>query len=245
MPQQHSEMSRRLIVLGEMMIPEDKREEVEARYWPKVKKNEGCWEWQAGKNSQGYGVFSVLGKCYPAPRIAYVLAFGDIPNGLLVRHKCDNPSCVNPDHLELGTTKDNSQDMVKRLRGIHGTRNHNSKLTDEMVLKLRERYAKADISLKDLAVEAGISKCSLGKIVRGDTWAHVGGPRSSNHHVTRTDYRPRGDNHSRHKLTAEQVVEIRERYPRGGVSLSSLAKEYNVHFCTIQSVLKRRIWKWL
>lgn len=75
-----------------------------------------CWEWSANSYSNGYGQFQLNGKPHLAHRIAYELVNGPIPKGLVVRHKCDNPSCIKPEHLELGTQFDNIRDMVKRGR---------------------------------------------------------------------------------------------------------------------------------
>jgi hypothetical protein len=86
------------------------------RFWNKVNKTKKCWEWLATKNNKGYGRIQVNGKSRLAHRISYGLKNGEIPRGLEVLHKCDNPLCVNPKHLFLGTHKDNLQDMAKKGR---------------------------------------------------------------------------------------------------------------------------------
>ena len=93
------------------------------RFWEKVqKKSGGCWTWLGAKNNQGYGNFNVGGKFERAHRIAYCLSIGEVPAGLFVLHHCDNPSCVNPKHLFLGTQKDNMQDCLKKGRFPVGER---------------------------------------------------------------------------------------------------------------------------
>lgn len=88
-----------------------------ARFWLYVKKCEnGCWEWQACLTHSGYGRFQVHPKTYRAHRIAYFLMNGDIKNGLCVCHSCDNACCVNPQHLFLGTSKQNTHDMISKGR---------------------------------------------------------------------------------------------------------------------------------
>ena len=86
------------------------------RFWSKVEKSEGCWTWTASRDPIGYGTFGFDGKVRKAHRVAYVLAFGEIPEGHHILHSCDNPPCVNPAHLRSGTRKDNMQDALKRGR---------------------------------------------------------------------------------------------------------------------------------
>lgn len=94
---------------------------VPERFWAKVHVTDGCWEWQASTRQSGYGQFYVPGPngeklMEQAHRVSYMLTFGDIPDGLHVCHACDNPLCVNPDHLWLGTRNDNMQDMARKGR---------------------------------------------------------------------------------------------------------------------------------
>ncbi|WP_419146536.1 HNH endonuclease signature motif containing protein [Pseudomonas nitroreducens] len=93
---------------------------IHLRFWAHVdrKADDDCWEWTGSKDGHGYGTLSAGGGRPPqkAHRIAFEMAHGPIPAGLVVRHKCDNPGCVNPNHLEVGTQKDNSADMVARGR---------------------------------------------------------------------------------------------------------------------------------
>ncbi len=89
------------------------------RFWTKVNKSLDCWNWLANKYPNGYGQFQLEGKPRSAHRLSYELAYGPIPKGLVVRHKCDNPGCVRPEHLELGTQADNVQDSVRRSRNAN------------------------------------------------------------------------------------------------------------------------------
>lgn len=87
-----------------------------ARFWSKVDKSEECWLWLGAKNKQGYGSLKISGKMCRANRITFELTKGSIPPGLIVRHSCDNPPCVNPSHLILSTLKQNTQDMMQKGR---------------------------------------------------------------------------------------------------------------------------------
>jgi hypothetical protein len=95
-------------------------EGLKKRFWEKVDKSGDCWIWKAFKNKQGYGrVGFVAGRSVNAHRVSYVMAYGEIPDGHFVCHKCDNPSCVRPDHLFAGTRQDNIDDMMIKKRGKH------------------------------------------------------------------------------------------------------------------------------
>ena len=103
-----------------------KRTPVSERFWTKVEKSDGCWKWLGAKTS-GYGYLSAGGRgsgVVRAHRLSYEIHHGPIPDGLLVRHKCDNPECVNPEHLEVGTHADNTMDMMLRKRHHTQSKTH-------------------------------------------------------------------------------------------------------------------------
>lgn len=100
-------------------------EKVKANFWSKVNTEGECWNWIASKFKFGYGQFYINGKNLYAHRVSYVIQNGSIPKGLFVCHKCDNPSCVRPSHLFLGSQLENVLDMVKK--GRHGARTRNYK----------------------------------------------------------------------------------------------------------------------
>lgn len=106
---------------------------VEDHFFSKVSvpSEESCWEWTAGRFNHGYGVFCASSKkrAALAHRVSYELCIGPIPEGLHVLHSCDNPPCVNPAHLSVGTNQDNCQDKVARGRSVSGPEHHQSKKT--------------------------------------------------------------------------------------------------------------------
>lgn len=151
------------------------------RFWSKVQRGEQneCWPWTAYRNAQGYGLFRLHGAMQRAPRVAI-----SAPEGMIVRHTCDNPACVNPNHLKLGTQQQNIADCTARGRRAKATGEYNNfaKLTPERVAALRSRFAaigttpsgrKAYGQAQRLAEEFGITDANLYCIVNRKTWSHV------------------------------------------------------------------------
>lgn len=187
-----------------------------------------CEEWEGGRDKDGYGWTS---SHHRAHRIAWAEANGPIPPGLQVLHRCDNPPCVRVDHLELGTAKDNHRDKAEKGRSAHGERAHKHKLTAEQVVEIRERYAAGRVTMTQLGNEYGVSGPSIGYLIRGQSWARVGGPRS---------FIGKGRNQG--GLTQGQVLSIRRAH-EDGVSLVQLARDHGVHQKTISKVIHRKTWK--
>jgi hypothetical protein len=104
-----------------------------------------------------------------AHRVSWRLHYGEIPEGLVVCHKCDNPSCVRPNHLFLGTNKENQVDMVLKGRGRIGVKNGRSKLTEEQVIELKE----SKLQTKHLMTQYGVNGATVRKIKRGILWSHL------------------------------------------------------------------------
>jgi len=143
---------------------------IEERFWAKVNKIEGgCWEWTAAK-SVGYGRFKVDGRLLLAHRFSYELQHGPIPEGLWVLHHCDNPCCVNPEHLFLGTRSDNMLDCVRKGRHVN---NACTKLTKNDVLSIRRFYKKGCNKQEEIAVTYGVSKGCISDIIMQNTWKHL------------------------------------------------------------------------
>jgi len=155
------------------------------RFWQKVDQrgpNE-CWEWKASKDRKGYGKFGRWrdgrGFTAGAHRVSYEIAYGDIPTGLFVLHHCDNPCCVNPKHLWLGTARDNIHDMISKGRQrpykLHqqpGEKNSNSRFTDVEIRMIRAEYV-TGLSQRRLAAMHHTSQSQIHRIVLRKTWRHV------------------------------------------------------------------------
>lgn len=148
-----------------------------ARFESKFVKTDGCWNWMGARCRDGYGNFRLGNRTVGAQRITYMVYVGPIPDGLCVLHRCDNPACVNPAHLWLGTHTDNMRDSVSkgRFTRAHGERNGNVKLTIEKVLEIRELIARGQTRYS-VARKFGASWSNINSIVRGKTWIQVTEP---------------------------------------------------------------------
>lgn len=145
-----------------------------------------CWIWTRSRTNQGYGAFKRAGSRKPqlGHRISWEIHRGLIPDGLLVLHKCDRPACVNPDHLFLGSFKDNTQDMVSKNRHsakywprppervARGNAIPLAKLNPGLVLEIRAAFATGE-SMRSIGRRVGVTHESIRKVVRGKSWTHV------------------------------------------------------------------------
>lgn len=155
------------------------------RFWPHVKKGKRneCWEWVNGsyyKNpwtgADTYGCISFNGKRQGAHRASWYLHFGDIPDGLFVLHTCDNPKCVNPRHLFLGTHDDNMQDKVKKGRARGGANkgeiNPEHKLTEAQALEIIQALKRGEHPA-DIAKRYPVGEPMIKHIKSGRNWRHI------------------------------------------------------------------------
>lgn len=143
------------------------------KFLKKIIKTDGCWLWGGTISNHGVGMFKLDGKYRQAYRIAYELFIGEIPEGMNVCHKCDNPGCVNPDHFFIGTTQDNVADRVAKGRSAIAEKNWNTKLTREQVLMIRNSDFSSHGSKSKLARELGVSQTALNYVLTGKNWRHL------------------------------------------------------------------------
>lgn len=150
------------------------------RFWSRVNKDGplpshrpelgGCWIWTANKNPNGYGNFTRANAWITAHRFSWELHFGEALGCVL--HKCDNPACVNPEHLFVGTHKINADDAKQKARHSHGEKHGMSKLTEAKVISILARFRNGE-SRKSIASSYGVGYGTIKGIIAGKAWAHL------------------------------------------------------------------------
>jgi len=184
----------------------------------KIEIVEDCWIWTGSISNDGYARVTdktmTGGKSIKVTRYVNSIIEGLIPPGVVIRHKCRNRCCVNPNHLERGTPLDNAQDKERDGTSPKGERNPRAKITPEMVLKLRSDHRPTHV----LEQEYGLSKPQIHSIRRHNSWSHLGGDKTYKGPPI--------------KLSPEQVRMIRQDHR----VLREISKEYNVSISTISRI---------
>jgi len=217
----------------------------------------GCWNWTRATN-KGYGVVNAMNRTFGAHRVSYELSIGPIPAGGSVCHRCDNPKCINPDHLWLGSHAENMEDMKTKGRSspppVHSGKDHwrnrypekiqrgeqqaNAKLTDDQVIAIRRAYIAGE-HRDTIAARYGLSPLSIPDLVSGKSWKHlfVAGAPSIDE---LKDASKRNKKHGA-KVTQTIAEEIRRRLSKGELG-KDLAVEYGIHKATVSDIKLRKIW---
>jgi hypothetical protein len=219
-----------------------KKTPVEIRFWPKVNipKDDpaACWEWTGSTPGAGYGRIWINGRYDGAHRAAWMIHHQrEIPPGMQICHHCDNPKCVRPDHLFLGTVQDNALDMMSKGRKpiCVGEETSNNKLTEKDVLELRRRYSNGETTTA-LANEFDVEGSCVTAAISGKHWGHLPGAVSVGH--------ARGERSARAKMTESGVVAFRKRYADGELP-KVLAAEAGVCHRVMLNALIGKTWKHL
>lgn len=219
-----------------------------ARFWKKVDKAGPipahraelgpCWPWTGKRNGFGYGIFTGGRgrKDQRAHRASWSLAHAH-PGELLVLHKCDNPACVRPAHLFLGTQLDNVTDMRLKRRGANppvrrGASNNRTRITAEQVQEIRVLYA-SGISQAELGKRYGMKQGKISDIVLCRAWRHLPGAVPQ---VRKTEDR------SNVRLTSDDVRNMRELY-RAGTTIRALAESYGMCVNATRNAVTGKTWR--
>ena len=146
------------------------------RFWKYVDRqgDDECWNWTGAKLESGYGRLKVGFRAKNATHISYAIANGEMPDGKIICHTCDNPSCVNPAHLFAGTQLDNIRDMHAKGRvgdvGAKGEANGRAKLNQAKADEIREIFSAGGISVSEIARRYGVSRSAINLILNGKHW---------------------------------------------------------------------------
>jgi hypothetical protein len=154
---------------------DDPRPTVEARFWSKVKKADGdsCWEWTGARQKNGYGSFRLGDSNTSAHRASYIINVGPVSADIFVCHKCDNPPCVRPDHLFLGTAEENNHDREQKGRSPDTHKAVPKKLTRQQVEEIKSMRSSTGWSYVKIGQRFGVSKTNVGLILQGKIWTEA------------------------------------------------------------------------
>lgn len=223
------------------MNPNTVRDAIDKINAMKIVTSSGCWEIDKSLN-KGYPMIKVKGKQWRCSRLYYTYAIGPIPRGMFVCHTCDNPLCVNPDHLFLGNARDNNLDMLGkgRAKPPKGEKHHTTKFNVAQIIDIRELYAMGSYNQYQLARIYHVTVQTINNIVRGKTWKDVDGPITNTGHVNPPS--KSGEDSPNAILTEENIREIRSLYAAGGISFKKIGDRYGVNATHIYRIVKRQAW---
>lgn len=213
------------------------RTSLEQRFWAKVTKAEGCWKWTGTKHSFGYGMINPGNGAknkITASRASWLIHFGEVPDGMFVCHRCDNPECTNPEHLFLGSAADNAQDKERKERGLRKFKQHEC----NMIYTLLKLGASKRAVARAFQTHRSLINTALqyGRMLPD--------PEPKPARVPKPRVPPptlRGEANHRAKLTESDVLKIRALRQQG-LSTSEIANQFSVGKSMVSHICTRRCW---
>lgn len=208
------------------------------RFLKYVKKSDcqSCWNWIGCKNKSGYGQFKMNKKQIGAHRLSYSIYKGEIKYGLFVMHTCDNPSCVNPNHLMVGTPLDNVKDRDNKGRCVHifgdavsnkGSKNGNSKLDEEKIFDIIYDYSNTNKTIAKIALTYGVGESTIMSIISGNTWNYL-----------EKDLIKRRNS----KANYEMAQLIRNIYKLKRHTMKDISKIFGISYTAVNDIINCRRW---
>lgn len=223
------------------------------RFWAKVEvlSDAECWEWVGATRGNVYGILAIGKHKYLAHRLSYFLHYRIDPQQFCVCHKCDNPGCVNPLHLFLGTTQDNTADRHRKGRDkvAQDQAHYKSRFSTEIVTEMRQLY-KQGWTQNAIAEKFSTAQGSVRDIVNGRIWKHVpfdwnGNHPSEQHYTQRSPEKVlRGENNGASKYTPNDIREMR-KLAEDGMKQKDIAQRFNTTQSYISAVIRRTRWEHL
>jgi DNA-binding XRE family transcriptional regulator len=209
---------------------------------PKDYEND-CWLWTAGTDDNGYGYIHFLGKRYRSPRVIYECYNGPIPEGLLIRHTCDNPPCVSPYHLKTGTDYDNIHDAIDRGRFAYGENNGRSLLTENDVKDILNYLWEGNITCVELGKMYDVHSTTINQISLGKVWKKIYNQltKDQKEKIKFNTKNNKGLNSS--PLIPDQVKQIRKLYVTTNMKQIDLARMFGVNRQVIYKITTGKSWK--
>lgn len=209
----------------------------EVRFWMQIKSSKNdCWEY-ASHRAGPYRQNLVHGKMLLAHRYSYELHFGPIPDGVYVCHHCDNPKCVRPDHLFVGTPQDNQDDAIRKRRTSAGSKNSQARLSEDDIKQVFVMRRNGMLQ-KEIAVHFGTGSHYIGAILNGKVWSCLGIQAISG----RLNNPPPQRRKKGPKLTAVDVLQM--HHARAcGLMVKEIAKLFGVSKVTACDILRGKYWK--
>lgn len=219
------------------------------RFWNKVRFPENiddCWEWAAFRDDEGYGRFSINCKMFFAHRLSWAFYSGLIEDELLVLHKCDNPACVNPNHLFLGTQADNMRDRNNKNRQAKGSRNGKSILTEEIIHEMLDGIVLGEYrSVNDICQKFNINHYAVYDILRGRIWRDCTVKNYTDQQMeqirSKIYVNPKNLMNHLSKLDKSSVEQIKEMLQQN-ICVRVIAKQFNLAESTIYRIRNGKTW---
>jgi len=218
-----------------------------ARFMEKVEKQpSGCWIWTATPSLAGtYGLFWLDGQNMGSHCASVVLFHKkSIPKKMVVMHSCDDRTCVNPDHLSVGTYKENMEDMIQKGRDRSlGSRNTQAKLTEAQVLSMRAEYVDRPGEIMRLSAKYQTSPSDVSGIIYGKSWKHISVTLGTDPFIGPVfmEMPPKGEIHHRAKITEDQVREIRQLAAQG-LGPTEIAAKFGLRKAQTSQIIRGKAW---